>query len=220
MAERCAFYDLDGTLVASNVVTQYAWYVRQAGSAVRMAQLIASIPLFLGIDKVSRRAFNVFFFRYYRGFCRDWLEERAGGLFEEVFQRHMYPGARKLVELDRAQGFRPILVTGSLDVALGPLVEHFGFDDVIANRLVFSGGVATGEVEPPLMAEAAKVEAVRDMCRKYNVDSRNAKAYSDSLSDLPMLEAVGAPAVVHPGHRLRKIAKQRQWPILNLKQDR
>ncbi len=218
MAERCAFYDLDGTLVASNVVNQYAWYARRDGSRVRLAKLIAGAPAFLVLDLYSRRTFNVVFFRHYRGFRRKWLEEMATGLFHEVFQPHMYPGAKKLVELDRAQGFRTVLVTGSPDFALGPLVEHFGFDDVVANRVVFRDGVATGELEPPLLAEDEKVAAIREMCRKYNVDSRNAKAYSDSLSDLPMLEAVGAPAVVHPGLRLRAIAKRRMWPILNLKQ--
>ncbi len=217
MAGRGAFYDLDGTLVSSNVVTQYAWYVRRLGSRARLARLIASAPLLLGYELYSRRAFNVFFFRMYRGLRRDRLEEMAEALFAEVFQPHMFARAKDLVDRDRAAGFRTILVTGSLDFALGPLVRHFGFDHVISNRLVFRDGVATGELAPPLIAEAEKVAAIEHLAGQYNVDSVRSKAYSDSMSDLPMLEAVGEPAVVHPGRRLRRIAQERGWPVLDLK---
>ena len=92
-----------------------------------------------------------------------------------------------------------------------------GFDDVIANRLVYESGIATGQVAPPLLAEAAKVEAIRSYCRQYNVETAQSKAYSDSLSDLPMLEAVGLPAAVNPQRRLRRVAVERDWPILDLK---
>lgn len=223
-AGRFAFYDLDGTLVASNVVTQYAYYVRRLPSRwrgwARFARLLASVPLWLALDAVSRRAFNVVFYREYRGLKKEWLEREAAGLFEAVFRPAMHDGATGLVARDRAAGFRTVLVTGSLDFALPPLTRHFGFDHVIANSLVFVNGVATGKLAPPLLAGREKVEAIRRLCRQYNVDAAQSKAYSDSLSDLPMLEAVGCPAAVNPDTRLRRIAEQRGWPILNLRSNR
>jgi putative phosphoserine phosphatase/1-acylglycerol-3-phosphate O-acyltransferase len=68
-----------------------------------------------------------------------------------------------------------------------------------------------------VLAGREKVAAIERLCRQYNVDTAESKAYSDSLSDLPMLEAVGRPAVVHPGYRLRRIARRRGWPVLDLK---
>jgi HAD superfamily hydrolase (TIGR01490 family) len=161
--------------------------------------------------------FNVVFYRKYRGLQRQWLEEMAEDLFNDLFLPAMHSGAGPLIERDRADGFQTVLVTGSLDFALGPIVRHFGFDHVISNRLVFRDGVATGDLEPPLIAEAEKVAAMASLAREYNVNTALSKAYSDSMSDLPMLEAVGLPSAVNPGRRLRQIANQRGWPVLNLK---
>lgn len=212
-----AFFDLDGTLVSSNVVTQYAWYARRLGSYSRLAGLVVRAPALLAFELCSRRAFNVSFFALYRGLRRDWLERLAGELFEHVFRPHLYAGAASLLEADRSAGYSPVLVTGSLDFAVEPLARHLGFAHVISNRLVFAGGVATGQLAAPVMAGSEKVTAIRRMCGEHHVETAQSKAYSDSLSDLPMLEAVGLPAVVHPGRRLRRIARRRGWPILDLR---
>ena len=137
-------------------------------------------------------------------------------LFERVFQPSLFAGARPLVEADKAAGFRTVLVSGSLDFALVPVVRRFAFDHLIANSLVFAGGVATGALAAPIIAEQEKVSAIERLCRKYNVDSARSKAYSDSVSDLPMLEAVGLPCAVNPDPRLRRIAEQRGWGVLKL----
>ncbi len=219
--KRFAFYDLDGTLVSTNVVHQYAWYARQSPSRLeswsRTARLLASAPLLIALEKRSRRKFNVAFYRAYRGMRRDWLESHARRLFNELFRPGMYPGAKALVDADKASGFETVLVTGSLDFAIGPLIEFFGFDHVITNRLVFAGGVATGEIEEPLIAEAEKVAAIERLTKAHNGSPASSKAYSDSLSDLPMLETVGAPSAVNPSRELRRIAEQRGWPILDLR---
>jgi HAD superfamily hydrolase (TIGR01490 family) len=218
---RFAFYDLDGTLIAGNVVTRYAFVARNHPSrlvaALKCAKLVASVPAWIALDFYSRRLFNEVFYREYRGLRRDWLESLAERLFEEEVRPGIYPGAKPLVDADRAAGYRLVLVTGGLDFDLPPVVRHFGFDHVISNRLVFRNGAATGEVEPPLMAEAEKQAALQRFCRDYNVDTAHSKAYSDSFSDLPMLEAVGLPAAVNPDRRLRRAARERNWPVLDLK---
>jgi HAD superfamily hydrolase (TIGR01490 family) len=175
------------------------------------------VPLLIGLDLYSRRLFNEVFYRTYRGMRHEWLAEMAEGLFESVIRPAVYPGSKKLVEGDRSDGLKTVLVTGSLDFALAPVVRFYGFDHVISNRLQFAAGVATGELEPPLIAEKEKVEAMLRLCRQYNVDSAESKAYSDSMSDLPMLEAVGQPSAVNPDRRLRHIALERGWPVIHLR---
>lgn len=218
---RIAFYDLDGTLVSSNIVTRYAFFVRHLPSRIRAgwktAKLVASVPAYLVLDHWSRRKFNEVFFGEYRGLSRTWLSELSGQLFDQVIRPSIYPGARELLDQDRTRGFRLALVTGELDFVLGPLVTYMGFDAVICNRLVFEGEIATGEVAGPLIAEKAKVDAMAHLCHEFCASLANCKGCSDSFSDSPMLEAVGDPTAVNPDRRLRKFAVKRGWPILDLR---
>ncbi len=218
---RMAFYDLDGTLVSSNVVLRYVFYAKSLPSKTRAilkySKLLLSVPALLAIDFYSRRLFNEIFCREYQGMKKEWLRELAEPLFEKVVRPSIYPAAKTLLEADREQGFRLVLVTGELDFALDPIVRFLGFDDLICNSLVFKNGAATGEVVPPLIAEREKVAAMLRVCRQHNAEPQQSKAYSDSFHDVPMLEAVGNPAAVNPDRRLRRVAVKRGWPVLDLK---
>ena len=221
MKTRVAFYDLDGTLISGNVVTRYAFLIKNDPSSVRAAlkyaKLLLSVPVLIGLDLYSRRLFNEVFYRSYRGLRQEWVKSMSERLFAEEVRPSIYHGAKALVDADQQQGCRPVLVTGALDFDLGPVKRYFGFDQVICNSLVYKNGVATGEVTPPLLAGAAKQEALLKFCRAHDVDMAQSKAYSDSLSDLPMLESVGFPAAVNPERRLRRIALERGWPVIDLK---
>src|SRR3989442_2515907 len=143
---------------------------------------------------------------------KGWLLERADSVLEDVIRPSICSGARSLVELDRDRGFRLVLVTGELDFALGPVVRYFGFDDLISNALVYENGTATGEVAAPLIAGDEKVAAMKRLCRLYNADTAESKAYSDSFSDAPMLEAVGNPIAVNPDSPPARPPPPPRWP--------
>jgi HAD superfamily hydrolase (TIGR01490 family) len=220
---KIAFYDLDGTLVSSNIVVRYAFFVRHLPSRVRALwktlKLVTTVPTYIALDHFSRQLFNEVFFREYRGMSRDWLLALSSQLFEQVVRPSLYPGAQELIERDRAEGYRLALITGELDIALGPVLSYFGFDTLISNRLVFENGLATGDVVRPLIAGEAKANAMVRLSRDLGIPITGCRGYSDSFSDVPMLEAVGEPAAVNPDRRLRKTAAERSWPILNLRRN-
>jgi HAD superfamily hydrolase (TIGR01490 family) len=216
---RLAFYDFDGTLASGTIVHRYAYFAGRQASRLdalrRQARLLLKLPLYLGVNRYSRRRFNELFFREYRGLDRRVLVQLSGRLLDEQIRPTIYPAARSALAADRAAGYRLVLLSGELDLALRPVAEELGFDDLVCNRLVFCDGVASGEVVAPLLAEWEKAVAIRRLCHQYGAAPALARAYSDSLSDLPMLEAVGQPFAANPEGRLRSVALARGWPIMD-----
>jgi HAD superfamily hydrolase (TIGR01490 family) len=217
--KRAAFFDVDGTLVRTNIVHAFAYYALNGGSlfgtAWRTARTAASVPLFWALDKANRKVFNEVFYRSYQGFSHDRLLELAGDLFAEVLKPAIHPGTPRLLDQARRAGCRIVLVTGALDFTVRDLAAHLGADDLLANRMHFVEGVATGRVVPPLIEGAHKAQVIRDFCVKNGLALDRSHAYSDSFSDYPMLAVVGHPAAVNPDLRLRNVARAYEWPILS-----
>ena len=221
MFTKAAFYDVDGTLVRTNVVHAYAYYAMNRGSllgiAGRTLGTVASIPLFGALDLFNRKAFNEFFYRYYAGLTEDRLVTLAEDLFEDVLLPGIFPRSRDLIDEARRDGCKIVLVTGALDFTMKPLAGHLGADDLIANKMQFVGGVATGKVIPPIIEGANKANAIRDYCVRHGLALDKSYAYSDSGSDYPMLAVVGRPTAVNPDVRLRSLARAYNWPILDVR---
>jgi HAD superfamily hydrolase (TIGR01490 family) len=216
-----AFYDLDGTLVRTNLVHAFAYNARnQQGlwkSLTRTASTLASVPFFAAADMYSRRFFNDVFFRRYKGESQDRLRYLAEELFENAIKPNIYPGVYSLIDKSRRLGLRQVLVTGALDLTVEPLARHLGIDHAVTNRLEFVDGMATGRLLPPVIAAASKASWIRTYAEREGLNLSDCHAYSDSMSDLPMLSVVGHPAAVNPDFRLRNTALQHDWPILDLR---
>jgi HAD superfamily hydrolase (TIGR01490 family) len=215
---RAAFFDVDGTLVRTNIVHAFAFYAMNQGSILGTAwqtvKTVASVPFFVATDRLDRKLFNELFYRYYAGQSEDRLETLADELFEDVLRPAVYPGAQRLVEEARRAGCRIVFVTGALDFTVRRLAAYLGADDLIANRMRFVQGVATGQVVPPIIEGAHKALAIRDYCVRERLALEGSFAYSDSFSDYPMLAVVGHPAAVNPDPRLARVARAYEWPIL------
>ena len=216
-----AFYDLEGTLISTNLVHTLGFYAKnQPGlfsSFKKSAGTLLSLPVFAITDQYSRKVFNDLFFKSYKGQSEDRMRFFADELFETVLKPAVFPGAYELIEKARSLGLRQVVVTGALDLSVKPLMEHLGIEDYVANHLEFVNGVATGRLLPPVMAAATKASWIRTFAEREGISLSDSFAYSDSMSDLPMLSVVGHPAVVNPDMRLRQTALHHDWPILNLK---
>jgi HAD superfamily hydrolase (TIGR01490 family) len=215
-----AFYDLDGTLISTNLVHTFAFYARNdqgiLRSLGRSAATIAGIPLFAAADLYSRKVFNDIFFKWYKGQSEDRLRYLAEDLFEEVIRPAIYPGTLELLDKSRTIGLRQVVVTGALDVTIHPLLRHLGISEYAANRLEFVEGRATGRLKPPVMASATKASWIRTYSEREGLSLNDCYAYADSMSDLPMLSVVGHPTATNPDLRLKSTALRHDWPIVRL----
>ncbi|HQU83108.1 MAG TPA: HAD family hydrolase [Pyrinomonadaceae bacterium] len=219
--QAAAFYDLEGTLVSTNLVHTLAFYSRrQQGfftTIKKSVGTLAKLPLFGVTDLYSRNVFNEFFFQSYAGESQDRLRYFSEELFEEVLKPAIYPGTRELIAQSKKIGQKQIVITGALDFTVDRLCEYLGIDDFVSNRLEFVNGYATGRILPPVMASATKAKWMREYAEKNDINLSESYAYSDSISDLPMLSIVGHPVAVNPDFRLKQTATQHDWAILDLK---
>jgi len=219
--QAAAFYDLEGTLVSTNLVHTLAFYSRrQQGfftTIKKSVGTLAKLPLFGVTDLYSRNVFNEFFFQSYAGESQDRLRYFSEELFEEVLKPAIFPGTRELIAQSKKIGQKQIVITGALDFTVDRICEYLGIDDFVSNRLEFVNGYATGRILPPVMASATKAKWMREYAEKNDINLSESYAYSDSISDLPMLSIVGHPVAVNPDFRLKQTATQHDWAILDLK---
>ncbi len=219
--QSAAFYDLEGTLVSTNLVHTLGFYAqRQQGlwQTLRMsAGTVAKLPFFGLTDLYSRNVFNEVFFRSYKGLSEDRLRFFSEELFEEVLKPAIFSGTFELIKTSKKIGQRQIVLTGALDFTVARLMDYLGIDDFVANRLEFVNGYATGRILPPVMASATKAKWMREYAEREGINLSESYSYSDSISDLPMLSIVGHPVAVNPDFRLRQTATQHDWAILDLK---
>ncbi|MCU1693492.1 MAG: putative fatty acyl coA reductase [Frankiales bacterium] len=211
-----AAFDMDGTLLPSTVVEALAW-VRLADAPPgrwprELVRLAADLPRLASAERHSRAGVVRAVTERYAGADVEALaalvDERVGS---EVLSR-LSPAAVRVVRAHRAAGHRTVLVTGALDVFTRPLAPLF--DEVLAAQLdVGPDGTATGRlVASPVVGEARAAWLQRRTAQEGWDLSRSA-AYADSLSDLPMLQAVGLPVAVNPDAALAKVARREKWPV-------
>jgi HAD superfamily hydrolase (TIGR01490 family) len=212
------FLDFDGTLADTNLVQVCAFYCRHAGApgdaVARQAKLLASVPAFLALDRVNRAAFARRLFSFYRGISEDRLERLSRRMHDEVIAPRVFAGTRDFLDGCRRSG-PLVLVTGATDFSVRHFAEEYGIDHVIATRLEFRDGVATGRVVPPSVFGSNKARLLREWARERDIDLELSAAYADSVSDASMLDAVGRGGVINPNRRLAALAKDYHWQILN-----
>lgn len=216
-----AFYDLEGTLVSTNLVHTLGFYARrQAGifpTLKKSASTLLKLPFFGVTDLYSRNVFNEFFFKSYEGESKDRLRYFSDELFEKVLKPAIFDGTPELIAQSKKIGHQQIVITGALDFTIERLMDYLGIDEYAANRLEFVNGYATGRILPPVMASATKAKWMREYAEKNDINLSESYAYSDSISDLPMLSIVGHPVAVNPDFRLKQTAAQHDWAVLDLK---
>jgi HAD superfamily hydrolase (TIGR01490 family) len=211
-----AAFDLENTLIASNVVESYSWLAtRQLPVDDRVkftVRMLREAPSLLALDRRDRGDFLRHFYRRYDGAPIDRVRSDAWELFSRLILIKSFPAGIRRVREHRALGHRTLLITGALDFVVEPLKPLF--DEVICASLgeteygTFNGELLHG---PP--TGEARALAMLDYAAAENLELEESVAYADSASDLPMLEVVGHPVAVNPEPKLATIARKRGWHV-------
>jgi fatty acyl-CoA reductase len=210
-----ALFDMEGTLLPSNVVESYVWS-RMADLPwdqwpSELVSVFSRVPSYLMADRRDRGEFLRTFFRRYEGATIEGIERLVNEVVSEfMLQKVSAPAVRRIRE-HRAAGHRTVLITAAAEPFIQPIAPLF--DVVIGAKLEVRDGVYTGYLaEPPLVGEA-RGAWVRRYGQLEGADLKQSYAYADSHSDLALLRAVGNPVAVSPDAALLRVAKRRRWPI-------
>ena len=210
-----AVFDLENTLIASNVVDSYAWFAtRRLDTDDRIRLVLRTVreaPRLLALDRRDRGDFLRHFYRRYEGAPVAQLMNDSRELWSELLLAKAFPAGIRRVREHRRLGHRTLLITGALDVAIGPLRPLF--DDVMCASLGSRDGRYTGELMAGPPTGEARALLMAEYAERRGLDLAESVAYADSASDLPMLEAVGHPVAVNPETKLAAIARKRGWHV-------
>ena len=210
-----ALFDMDRTLVRKETASLYVRYQRDIGEATfkdaaRVLWWVGQYTLgVIDAPEVAARAASTL-----AGTHESTMEHRCDDWFRRYVERHVCDLGRLAVEKHRARGDLLAIVTGATPYTARPLARRLGIEHVVASELETDDhGVFTGRFVSPLCMGEGKVERARRFADEQGISLSEATFYSDSFTDLPLLELVKEPVIVNPDPRLARVAKKRGWRI-------
>ena len=212
-----AFFDLDLTVIDVNSGVLWAHHERRQGN-ITLFQLSRAI-LWHGLYRLSLIDMETALDRaiaHYRGVEAAALDERTRRWFADHVKPRVRPGAMAAIAAHKAEGHPLVLLTNSSCYEAAVAAETWGFDAYLANQFPTDArGRLIGTFERPMCYGPGKVARAEAWAAERGIDLAASYFYSDSYSDVPMLERVGKPKVVAPDPRLRRAARRRGWEILD-----
>jgi HAD superfamily hydrolase (TIGR01490 family) len=220
MSESAAFFDLDKTIIATSSTLAMGRSFYAAGMIGKRAVLkgaVARVIYHLGevdAEKMDKMRDDL------AGAVVGWEAEKVHEVISAdlltLIDPLIYDEAAALIESHQAAGRSVVIVSSSGEEVVGPIGELLGADEVVASRMVIEDGCYTGEIAFYAFGPY-KAEAMREMAAQRGWDLADCYAYTDSATDIPMLEAVGHPHAVNPDRSLRKAAIDHGWTILTFR---
>ena len=213
-----AFFDLDKTVIDRASIAAFGRPFMKGGlinrRVVARAAFSQLIYLYFGADEERLVRVRQSMLAMTKGWDRDQVRQIVRETLLETIEPIMYAEALELMEIHRAAGHRVYLVSASPEEIVLPLTDMLGVDGAICSRgEVDAEGRYTGRMAFYAYGPE-KATAMRELAARTGIDLSASSAYSDSATDLPMLEAVGRPVAVNPDRALAKVARERGWETL------
>lgn len=212
-----AFFDLDKTIIAKSSTMAFSKHFQAGGLISRRAVLRSAYAQFVyvvgGADHDQMEKMRQFMSQLCAGWDVATVREIVAETLHNVVEPLVYDEAVSLIEEHHAAGRDVVIVSTSGTEVVEPIGAMLGADRVVGTRLEEVDGRYTGEISYYAYAEE-KANAIRAMAAERGYDLERCYAYSDSITDVHMLETVGHPFAVNPDKELRKVSVERGWPIL------
>jgi HAD superfamily hydrolase (TIGR01490 family) len=212
---RAALFDMDRTLVRKETASLYVRYQREIGEAtisdlLKTMYFVAQYTFgILDAEKVAAKVLLPL-----RGIPEQTLVARCEDWFPRYVEQHIAEAGRVAVQKHKAAGDLCAIVTGAWRYTAMPLARQLGIEHVVATELeIDESGRFTGRAAPPLCLGQGKLRRAEALAHQYGFALEEATFYTDSVSDVPLLERVAVPVIVNPDPRLRRIAERRRWRI-------
>lgn len=209
-----AFFDMDKTIIAENSGTLFMKYKYQRGE-VDGWELVKGLGAYLrykaGILDIE--AWTQSMMLQFKGQSERALTREANAWFKEMVIETVYPEAVEAIEHHQKQGHVVAIVSGATKFVVRPLAEALGIRHYLYTRLEVEGGRFTGRVVEPICFEEGKIYWLQQFIEDRGIDLALSYFYTDSVTDLPLLELVGHPMIVNPDPFLYRAAVKRHWPV-------
>jgi HAD superfamily hydrolase (TIGR01490 family) len=211
-----ALFDIDGTLLSVNSAPLYARYLRRHGRARRRDLLITAFYLLqyrlnlLDVERAAERAGA-----FIAGQREDEVTAFCVRWYEEVVRQYLVPEMRAVVREHRDQGHVLALLSSSTRYLAAPLAAELEIPHLLVTRLEVVDGCFTGRALLPLCYGRGKVHWASRFAEEQSIDLARSYFYTDSVTDLPVLEMVGHPRIVNPDRLLKREARRRGWQTLD-----
>jgi len=213
-----AFFDLDRTVVEGSTGPVFSDALREWGLLETRRHPLEAL-LFGTYELIGETAVTVALTRHAARLVEGWevgLVREAGAAAATRLLGSVAPYLRAELVIQRRAGRAIVMATTSPDELARPLAAALGFDDVIATCYGRGKGRFDGTIDGELLWGDAKWQAVKEWCRRNDVDPTASAAYSDSYNDLPLLDGVGSPVAVNADPRLALVASRRGWAVRSL----
>jgi HAD superfamily hydrolase (TIGR01490 family) len=214
---QAAFFDLDKTIIAKSSVLAFGKPFYREGLLSRRAIVKSAyaqvVFMLVGADEQKMEKLRVAMAAMTRGWNREHIASIVRETLTEVIEPIIYAEALELIDDHHAAGREVVIVSSSPTEVVEPLAEFMGADRSIATQAAIDeNGNYTGELEFYAYGDS-KAVAIRRMAQQEGIDLDGSYAYSDSVTDIPMLETVGHPVAVNPDKELARLARAREWDV-------
>lgn len=209
-----AFFDLDRTLVSCNTARVYLNDLRRRGelSVLRAVRALGWLLKYhFSLIDGERMAGKLM--ADMRGQSEEQFAAQCRRMVEADVLPRLLPDALRKIKEHRAAGHFVAILSSAPSYIAGPVGEKLGLDHVVSTRLEVANGVFTGQVVAPTCFGHGKVHWAEDLGTRLSLDLDQSWFYTDSYTDMPMLERVGNRVIVNPDPRLRRTARQRGWIV-------
>ncbi|MDO5728611.1 MAG: HAD family hydrolase [Actinomycetaceae bacterium] len=211
-----AIFDLDKTILATSSALAMHGPLRRAGllswSDAFTSTLVQLPYLLIGEGDQRNAMMKSQLGRISHGWNVEFVRQIVNAATESALHPRCYVDALDEIAIHRAAGHAIVIASASPEPLVEPLAALLNADFVLATKVEIVDGRLTGELDD-FNHGRVKALAVERLAASQNWDLAECWAYSDSISDLPLLEVVGRPVTVNPDRPLRKLAKERNWPI-------